>query len=105
MLLRIAQSAPLPLEFPSVEVVERWVRDTAKESHETILQNIPQNTKVLDIIILLDIHFLIRIHDYQTHFIDKDSNYHEILLGYQPLEGAHLGAYLKMILLKLSIGY
>ncbi|KAJ6168144.1 hypothetical protein N7497_000987 [Penicillium chrysogenum] len=35
------------------------------------------------------------------YFIDKDWNYREILLGFQPLQGAHSGANLSAVLLKI----
>lgn len=35
------------------------------------------------------------------YFIDMDWNYREILLGFQPLQGAHSGANLSAVLLKI----
>jgi hypothetical protein len=46
LLLRIAQSAPFPLELPSAKTVQCRIRDTVKESHKTILQRLPPNAKL-----------------------------------------------------------
>lgn len=35
------------------------------------------------------------------YFIDKDWNYHEILLGFEPLHGTHTGVNLGSVLLDL----
>lgn len=35
------------------------------------------------------------------YFIDKDRNYHEILLGFEPCHGTHIGVTLGSVLLDL----
>jgi hypothetical protein len=35
------------------------------------------------------------------YFLDQDSNYHEILLGFEPLSGLHNGSYLSNVLYQL----
>ena len=36
-----------------------------------------------------------------AYFLDRDWNYREILLGFEPLHGAHTGSYLSTVLLEL----
>ncbi|KAJ5253812.1 uncharacterized protein N7525_007394 [Penicillium rubens] len=100
-LLRIAQSAPFPLEFPSAKTVQRRIRDTVKESHKTIIQNLPPNAKLSIALDCWTSPFSQAFMAITGYFIDKDWNYREILLGFQPLQGAHSGANLSAVLLKI----
>lgn len=101
MLLRIAQSAPFPLEFPSAKTVQRRIRDTVKESHETILKSLPPNAKLSIALDCWTSPFSQAFMAITGYFIDMDWNYREILLGFQPLQGAHSGGNLSAVLLKI----
>ena len=98
-LLRLAQLAPGVLSFPYANTVKNRIQDTVRVSHENLLQKLPLGAKLSIALDCWTSPFQQAFMAITGYFIDKDWNYREILLGFEPIYGTHSGANLCTTLL------
>ncbi|KAJ5378279.1 uncharacterized protein N7496_005688, partial [Penicillium cataractarum] len=87
-LLNLVYSGPKVLELPSAKTLRRRLRDVVTVQQESQLRDLPNNAKQAFIAITV-------------YFIDKDWNYREMLLSFEPLHGPHTGSNLSDVLHQL----
>jgi hypothetical protein len=86
------------LELPSAKSLWRRLRDAVNCQQESQLQDLPADAKVslaLDCWTSPSQQAFMAI---TVYFIDKDWNYREMLLGFEPLHGPHTGNNLNDVL-------
>jgi hypothetical protein len=69
-----------------------------KEGHQHILSALPQNTKLSIALDCWTSPFQQAFMAITGYFIDKEWNYRELLLGFEPLHGSHTGMNLSSVL-------
>ncbi|KAF4200160.1 hypothetical protein CNMCM8927_003836 [Aspergillus lentulus] len=84
--INFARLAPVPPHFPSSKTIRRRLRDFVEEQQQTLLQKLPPRAKLS---IALDC------------WTSPNGEFHEILLGFVPLHGAHSGVNLGSLLFEL----
>lgn len=104
-LLRLTQSAPSLLDFPSAKTAQRRLRSMIKERQQYLLQTVPADPKISIALDCWTSPFQQAFMAVTGYFIDQDWNYREVLLGFEPLHGAHSGTNLSTVLLELFQQY
>jgi hypothetical protein len=88
-------------EIPSAKVMRRQLRDLVCESQKNILQKLPSGAKLSLALDCWTSPFRQAFMAITGYFLDKDWEYHEILLGFEHLHGSHSGANLSEVLFQL----
>lgn len=104
-LFRLTQSAPSLLAFLSAKTAQRRLRSIIKERQQYLLQTVPADAKISIALDCWTSPFQQAFIAVTSYFIDQDWNYREVLLGFEPLHGAHSGTNLSTILLELFQQY
>lgn len=100
-LIEIASSAPTIPEIPSARTIRRHLQETVRERQDSLLQTLPEGAKLSIALDCWTSPFRQAFMAVTGYFIDLEWNYREILLGFEPLRGSHIGAYLSSVLLEL----
>jgi hypothetical protein len=99
----MAQRAPSTPQIPPAKTIRSRLQTTVKERHQSILRKLPDHSKIS---ITLDrwtppiSQAFIAI---SGCFIEKDWQYCEVLLGFEPLSGTHSGENLSAVLLDVLV--
>ncbi|KAJ5316477.1 hypothetical protein N7476_006784 [Penicillium atrosanguineum] len=104
-LIQIAQCAPSIPKIPSAKTIRYRLQTTVKERHQSILRKLPNHTKISIALNYWTSPFSQAFMAITGYFIDKDWQYREVLLGFQPLSGTHSGENLSAILLDVLMQY
>jgi hypothetical protein len=100
-LLRITQSAPSLPTFPCAKSIQRRMREIVKERQTHLLAKLPPKAKLSLALDCWTSPFQQAFMAITGYFIDKDWNYREILLGFEPLHERHTGVNLGSVLFDL----
>lgn len=100
-LICLAHRAPSVPHFPSARTVRRRLAGEVKQQQQTVLQQLPPNAKLSIALDCWTSPFRQAFMAVTGYFLDSEWNYREILLGFEPLHGAHSGANLSTVVLKL----
>ncbi|KAJ5268071.1 hypothetical protein N7524_006111 [Penicillium chrysogenum] len=100
-LLSLLFSGPGELELPSAKTLRRRLRDAVNCQQELQLQDLPEDAKVSLALDCWTSPFQQAFMAITVYFIDKDWNYREMLLGFEPLHGPHTGNNLSDVLHRL----
>lgn len=100
-LLNFLHTGPADLEMPSAKTLRRRLRDSVASQQESQLRDLPEDAKVSLALDCWTSPFQQAFMAITVYFIDKDWNYREMLLGFEPLYGAHSGVNLSEVLLQL----
>ncbi|KAJ5877235.1 hypothetical protein N7455_000700 [Penicillium solitum] len=100
-LLSLLYSGPGELELPSAKTLRRRLRDAVNCQQELQLQDLPEDAKVSLALDCWTSPFQQAFMAITVYFIDKDWNYREMLLGFEPLHGPHTGNNLSDVLHRL----
>ena len=100
-LIEMARLAPSFPEIPSAYMVRRQLQELVEERQHTLLRMLPMDAKLSIALDCWTSPFRQAFMAVTAYFLDKDWNYREILLGFEPLHGAHTGSYLSTVLLGL----
>lgn len=100
-LIEMARLAPSFPEIPSAYMVRRQLQELVQERQHTLLRTLPIDAKLSIALDCWTSPFRQAFMAVTAYFLDKDWNYREILLGFEPLHGAHTGSYLSTVLLEL----
>lgn len=100
-LLNLVHTGPGDLEMPSAKTLRRRLRDSVASRQESQLRDLPEDAKVSLALDCWTSPFQQAFMAITVYFIDKDWNYREMLLGFEPLHGAHSGVNLSDVLLQL----
>ncbi|KAJ6038847.1 hypothetical protein N7460_007564 [Penicillium canescens] len=101
----MAQKAPKKLDIPSAKVARSRLHSTVIERHRKILESLPEDGKISVALDCWTSPFAQAFMAVTGYFIDEDWNYRELLLGFEPLSGAHSGVSLSAVLLQLLQKY
>lgn len=97
----MAQLAPTCPEVPSAKTIRRRLQSTVKERQQNILKGLPDGAKLSIALDCWTSPFQQAFLAITGYFLDKDWEYREILLGFEPLHGTHSGANLSTVLFDL----
>ncbi|KAJ5355238.1 uncharacterized protein N7496_000165 [Penicillium cataractarum] len=100
-LLEMARLAPCFPEIPTATTVRRHLQEIVEERQYTLLQKLPNSAKLSIALDCWTSPFRQAFMAITGYFIDQEWNYRELLLGFEPLQGSHTGAYLSTVLLDL----
>jgi hypothetical protein len=100
-LLNLVSSGPGVLELPSAKTLRRRLRDAVTIQQESQLQDLPEYAKVSLALDCWTSPFQQAFMAITVYFLDKDWNYREMLLGFEPLHGPHTGNNLSDVLYQL----
>lgn len=96
--IRYAQLAPSIPSFPSARTIRRDLQCTIQDRQKDILQTLPPFAKLSIALDCWTSPFQQAFMAISGYFIDKEWNYREVLLGFEPLEGPHTGRNLSSVL-------
>jgi hypothetical protein len=88
-LLSHLYSGPGELELPSAKTLRRRLRDAVTHQQDLQLQDLPDDAKVSLALDCWTSPFQQAFMVITVYFIDKDWNYREMLIGFEPLHGPH----------------
>ncbi|KAJ5318460.1 HAT dimerization [Penicillium atrosanguineum] len=100
-LIKIAQIAPSEPPLLHPRTAQRRLQKLVQEEHYSILSTLPPHAKLS---IALDCWTSPSKYAFMVitgYFIDRNWNYREILLGFEPLDGPHSGLNLSSVLIEL----
>jgi hypothetical protein len=100
-LLNLVHSGPRELEIPSAKTLRRRLRDAVTTRQKLQLEELPNDAKVSLALDCWTSPFQQAFMAITVYYIDKEWNYRELLLGFEPLHGAHTGANLNDVLVRL----
>jgi uncharacterized CHY-type Zn-finger protein len=100
-LLNLVNSGTGVLELPSAKTLRRRLRNAVTVQQESQLQDLPEDAKVSLALDCWTSPFQQAFMAITVYFIDKDWNYREMLLGFEPLHGPHTGNNLSDVLHQL----
>jgi hypothetical protein len=100
-LLNLVYSGPRVLELPSAKTLRRRLRDAVTTQQELQLQDLPEDAKVSLALDCWTSPFQQTFMAITVYFIEKEWNYREMLLGFEPLHGPHTGVNLSEVLHQL----
>lgn len=100
-LLNLLYSGSGALELPSAKTLRRRLRNAVTAQQESQLQDLPEDAKVSLALDCWTSPFQQAFMAITVYFIDKDWNYREMLLGFEPLHGPHTGINLSDVLHQL----
>jgi hypothetical protein len=100
-LVNMAQLAPSQPVLLKPKTARRRLQAMVKEEHRKILSTLPPTAKVSIALDCWTSPFQQAFMAITGYFIDRDWNYREILLGFEPVYGKHSGANLSTVLLEL----
>jgi hypothetical protein len=101
----MAQLAPSKPKLLTPTTARRRLQSTVKEDQHRILSSLPQHAKLSIALDCWTSPFQQAFMAITGYFIDKDWNYREILLGFEPLQGTHSGPNLSTVLLGILQKY
>jgi hypothetical protein len=97
--------APSMPEIPSSHTVRRRLHDLVEERQQSLFQKLPVDGKLSIALDCWTSPFRQAFMAVTGHFIDQDWNYREILLGFEPLHGTHIGGNIGAVLFQLLQKY
>jgi hypothetical protein len=89
------------LELPLAKTLRRRLRDAVHCQQELQLQDLPEDAKVSLALDCWTSPFQQAFMAITVYFIDKDWNYREMFLGFEPLHGPYTGNNLSDVLHRL----
>ena len=104
-LIEMARLAPSFPEIPSAYTVRRHLQELVEECQYALIQKLPEGAKLSIALDCWTSPFCQAFMAVTGYFLDKDWNYCEILLGFEPLHGSHTGSYLSTVLFDLLEKY
>lgn len=100
-LLDLVHSRSQALELPSAKTLRRRLRDAVVDEQESQLKDLPPDAKISLALDCWTSPFQQAFMAITGYFIDREWNYRELLLGFEPLHGTHSGANLSDVLIRL----
>lgn len=88
-------------DIPSAKTMRRQIRELVRENQKTILQTLPPGAKLSLALDCWTSPFKQAFMAITGYFINKDWEYREILLGFEPLHGSHSGVNLSEVVFNL----
>jgi hypothetical protein len=88
-------------DIPSAKAMRRQLRELVRENQKIILQTLPPGAKLSLALDCWTSPFKQAFMAITGYFIDKDWEYREILLRFEPLHGAHSGVNLSEVVFDL----
>jgi hypothetical protein len=104
-LIEMARTAPSKPSLMTPKTARRQLHEMVKEDQQKILSTLPLNTKLSIALDCWTSPFQQAFMAITGYFLDKDWNYREILLGFEPLHGTHSGLNLSTTLLEVFQQY
>ena len=104
-LLKMACSAPSTPQLLNPITARRRLEKMVKDEQNKILSTLPPKAKLSLALDCWTSPFKQAFMAVTGYFVDQDWNYREILLGFEPLHGAHSGANLSTVLFDLLQQY
>ncbi|KAJ5666469.1 uncharacterized protein N7477_008917, partial [Penicillium maclennaniae] len=98
-----ARCAPMLPIIPSADTIRRRLSSTVKDRQESILRTLPVGSRISIALDCRTSPFSQAFMAITGYFIDADWAYREVLLGFKPLHGSHIGANLSGVLLQTLI--
>ncbi|KAJ5310940.1 uncharacterized protein N7443_003401 [Penicillium atrosanguineum] len=102
-LIRIAQSALIVPDIPSAKIIRRRLQFSVQQQQERILRILPEGAKISIALDCWTSPFTQAFMAITGYFIDKDWQYREVLLGFEPLHGTHSGTNLSSVVLDILL--
>ena len=99
-LIQTARLAPSRPELLSPLTARRRLQRMAKEDQERVLLGLPPNAKLSIALDCWTSPFQQAFIAITGYFLDREWNYREVLLGFEPIHGTHSGANLSLVLLE-----
>lgn len=99
----MAQSAPSSPQIPSAKTIRRRLQSSVQQQQESILRKLPKDAKLSIALDCWTSPFTQAFMAITGYFIDEDWQYHEVLLGFEPLHGTHSGVNLSTVLLDILL--
>lgn len=90
-LFSYARLAPTPPSFPSRKMIRERLRGFVLEYQQETLQRLPSNAKLSLALDCWTSPFQDAFMAITGYFLDKEWEYREVLLGFEPLSGTHSG--------------
>ncbi|KAJ5902926.1 hypothetical protein N7495_003454 [Penicillium taxi] len=100
-LMEFCKSYPNLIEDLSRSTIKRLSQSEAEEVQKQLIKRLPSTAKVSLSLDCWTSPFKQAFLAVTCYFIDKDWEYQEVLLGFEPLHGAHSGQHLASIVLKV----
>jgi hypothetical protein len=100
-LISYARLAPSMPEIPSAKVMRRQLRDLVRANQQSTLHKLPPGAKISLALDCWTSPFRQPFMAITGYFLDQSWEYHEVLLGFEPLHGSHSGANLSEVLFQL----
>jgi hypothetical protein len=100
-LLQTAWHAESQLDIPSARSIRRLLDDNVTASQQNMLNRLPSGSSLLIALDCWTSPFSQAFMAVTGYFLDQDWNYCEVLLGFEPLDGPHSGAYLSETVIKV----
>ncbi|KAJ9480686.1 hypothetical protein VN97_g12853 [Penicillium thymicola] len=100
-LFSFARLAPEPPSFPSRKVIRERLRGFVLQYQQETLQTLPSGAKLSLALDCWTSPFQDAFMAITGYFLDKEWEYREVLLGFEPLSGTHSGVNLGKIVLQI----
>lgn len=100
-LFSFARLAPEPPSFPSRKVIRERLRGFVLQYQKETLQTLPSGAKLSLALDCWTSPFQDAFMAITGYFLDKEWEYREVLLGFEPLSGTHSGVNLGKIVLQI----
>ena len=100
-LLQVAQLSESKLNIPSTRTIRRCLDDSIQERQQSVLSQLPEGGRLSIALDCWTSPFSQAFMAITGYFIDKDWNYCEVLLGFEPLYGSHTGTHLSETVIKI----
>jgi hypothetical protein len=97
----VVRLAPLKPKLPCRKTLRRYLQKNIQEKQQILLQKLPPNGKLSIALDCWTSPFNQSFIAITGYFIDKEWNYREILLGFEPLHGTHNGSNLGSTLFEI----
>jgi hypothetical protein len=99
-LIDTARLSPTKPSIMSPKTARRRLQNMVKEDQQRILSSLPKDSKLSIALDCWTSPFQQAFMAITGYFLDRDWNYREILLGFEPIHGTHAGANLSAVLLE-----
>lgn len=102
-LIQIAQSALIVPNIPLAKIIRRRLQFSVQQQQERILRILPEGAKISIALDCQTSPFTQAFMAITGYFIDKDWQYREVLLGFEPLYRIHSSTNLSSVVLDILL--
>lgn len=104
-LANILTLAPSQVKLPSSRTISRQLHANIQTDQQSIISMLPENAKLSLSLDCWTSSFQQAFMAITGYFLDKDWEYREILLGFEPLHGSHTGSNLSAVVIGILNNY